>query len=135
MGLRMWLDRGLVVVALAGVPALGRAQEQQVQRVANIVSVAVEEYGKGIDANGRLISQDEYQEAQGFLRDARAAALRLPSDRAVPATAILDSIIAATSGKKPPAVLAHLAQRFSALLGRDAALTLPTHPLDLAEGE
>src|SRR5215472_14235417 len=135
MGLRMWLDRALVVVALAGVPVLGRAQEQQVQRVANIVSVAVEEYGKGIDARGRLISQDEYQEAQGFLRDARAAAVRLPSDRAAPATAMLDSIIAATSGKKPPVVLAELAQRFSTLLGRDAELTLPTRSLDVAAGE
>src|SRR5215467_1710672 len=135
MGLRIWLDRAFVVVTLAGAPALARAQEQPVQRVANIVSVAVEEYGKGIDAQGRLISQDEYQEAMGFLHDARAAAARLPSDHAAPATAMLDSILAATSEKQPPVVLAQLAHRFSALLGRDAELTLPTHSLDVADGE
>ena len=135
MGLRIWLDCAFVVVTLAGAPALARAQEQPVQRVANIVSVAVEEYGKGIDAQGRLISLDEYQEALGFFRDARAAAARLPSDHAVPATAMLDSIITATSEKRPPVVLAQLAHRFSALLGRDAELTLPTHSLDVAEGE
>jgi high-affinity iron transporter len=131
----MWLDRAAAVLALAGAPASIAAQEPQVQRVANIVSVAVEEYGKGIDAKGRLISQDEYQEALGFFNDARAAAARLPSDRAAPATIILDSLIAATSAKRPPAVLADLAKRFSALLGRDAELLLPTRPLDLADGE
>jgi high-affinity iron transporter len=129
----MWLDRALAVLALAGAPALA-AQEPQVQRVANIVSVAVEEYGKGIDGKGRLISGDEYQEALGFLRDARTAAVRLPSDRAALATAMLDSIIGAVTAKTPPAALETLAQRFAAVLGRDAQLSLPTRPTDVAEG-
>ncbi|MGH7620321.1 MAG: FTR1 family protein [Gemmatimonadaceae bacterium] len=135
MRLRIWLDRVVAVFTLAGIPASLRAQEPQVQRVANIVSVAVEEYGKGIDAKGRLISQDEYQEAVGFFGDARIAAARLPSDRAANALVVLDSIIGASSAKKPPAVLADLADRFSVLLGRDAQLTLPTRAADLAEGE
>src|SRR5262249_718852 len=135
MGLRIWLDRALAVLAVAGASAPLRAQEPQTQRVANIVSVAVEEYGKGIDAKGRLISSDEYQEALGFLKDARAAAVRLPSDRAAPATAMLDSIIGAVSAKAPPTTLAALAQRFAAVLGHDAELTLPTRPPDVAQGE
>jgi high-affinity iron transporter len=135
MRLRIWLDRVVAVLAIAGASTSARAQEPQVQRVANIVSVAVEEYGKGIDAKGRLISSDEYQEALGFLRDARAAAVRLPSDRAAPATAMLDSIIGAVSAKAPPMALAALAQRFAAVLGRDAELTLPARSPDLAEGE
>ena len=36
------------------------AQESPARRVANIVSVAVEEYRKGVDESGRLISRDEY---------------------------------------------------------------------------
>ena len=135
MSLRIWLDRAVAVLAIAGIPASARAQEPQVQRVANIVSVAVEEYGKGIDAKGRLISADEYQEALGFVNDARTAAARLPSDRAASATIMVDSIIAAITAKKPPAVLEELAQRFSAMLGRDAQLSLPRGPLNVAEGE
>jgi high-affinity iron transporter len=135
MRLRIWLDRAVAVLAIAGIPASVVAQEPQVQRVANIVSVAVEEYGKGIDAKGRLISNDEYQEALGFVNDARAAAARLSSDRAQAATVMVDSIIAAITAKKPPAVLGELAQRFSAMLGRDAQLALPHGPVNVAEGE
>ena len=67
--------------AALGARALGAQQERPTQRVANIVSVAVEEYGKGVDEKGRLTSRDEYDETVGFLRDARAAMSRLPSDR------------------------------------------------------
>jgi len=135
MRLRIWLGRAIAVTAIAGIPALAVGQEQQVQRVAYIVSVAVEEYGKGIDAKGKLISADEYQEALGFVNDARAAAGRLPSDRAPGATVMVDSIIAAITAKKPPAVLEELAKRFSAMLGRDAQLSLPHGPVNVAEGE
>jgi high-affinity iron transporter len=102
--------------------------------VANIVSVAVEEYGKGVDARGRLISAIEYQEAADFLTDARTQAARLPGDRAVPARAILDSIIAAVSDKKPPEQVKALEQRFAAALGSEAALELPRKAIDLAQG-
>src|SRR5215813_2916162 len=76
-----------------GVGTLAAKQERPTQRVANIVSVAVEEYGKGVDERGRLISRDEYDETVGFLRDARAAMSRLPSDRVAAASPLLDSII------------------------------------------
>ncbi len=135
MSLRIRLDRTVAVLALAGMSASAAAQEPQVQRVANIVTVAVEEYGKGIDAKGKLISADEYQEALGFVKDARVAASRLPSDRAAAATAMVDSIIVAITAKKPPAALGELAERFSAMLGRDAQLSLPHGPLNVADGE
>src|SRR6185437_2861582 len=96
-------------------------QDNPVQRVANIVSVAVEEYGKGIDARGRLLSADEYQEAVGFLNDARAAANRLPGNRTA-SRALLDTIITEVAAKHPPAVLAQLEKRFAASLGSQAAL-------------
>ncbi|MEP6493171.1 MAG: FTR1 family protein [bacterium] len=134
MNFRSKLGRAAAVFAIAACPLQLRAQEHPIQRVANIVSVAVEEYGKGVDDKGRLISADEYQEAVEFLNDARLAASRLPGDRAVAARAILDSIVAAVTAKQPPARLAVLNQRFAAALGSEAALDMPTKALDLADG-
>ena len=120
---------GLLLFARAGV-----AQEHPVRRVANIVSVAVEEYAKGIDERGRLTSAQEYQEAAEFLADARAQALRLSGDRAAQARAILDTIIAAVASRQPPNQLKILEQRFAAALGSEAALELPRKAVDIAEG-
>ena len=110
------------------------AQEHPVRRVANIVSVAVEEYAKGVDAQGRLISATEYQEAADFLADASAQAARLPGERAASARAILDSLLAAVAGRKPPAQVKALEQKFAATLGSEAALELPSKATNLAEG-
>ena len=129
---------GRVVAAFASV-ALGFAgearaqQDRPVQRLATIVSVAVEEYGKGIDEKGRLISNDEYQEAVGFLTDARTVMQRLPGEATGP-RALLDSIANAFAARRPPSMLATLNQRFQASLGREAQLDLPKQPLDLAQG-
>ncbi|MEP6730280.1 MAG: cytochrome c/FTR1 family iron permease [bacterium] len=111
------------------------AQEHPARRVANIVSVAVQEYGKAVDAQGRLISAQEYQEANEFLADARKAAERLSGDNAAPARGLLDSVTAAVRDKRPPAALDSLEKRFAAILGNEAKLELPSLPLDLAEGK
>jgi high-affinity iron transporter len=118
---------------LAVAPAIG-AQEHPARRVANIVSVAVEEYGKAVDDRGRLISAQEYQEANDFLVDAKRAAQRLSGNDATAARALLDSIAAAVAAKRPPAALDSLERRFADLLGNEAKLELPRQPLDLAEG-
>jgi high-affinity iron transporter len=110
------------------------AQEHPVKRVANIVSVALEEYGKGIDERGRLISGQEYQEAVDFLQDARRAAERLPGPRGDSARVLLDSIVAAVAAKRPPAMLAVLNRRFASALGSEAALELPKGAIDVAAG-
>src|SRR5438876_12457561 len=99
-----WRELGRVVAAfsiMAASPARLVGQENPTRRVANIVSVAVEEYGKGVDARGRLISADEYQETLDFLRDARLVVTRLPGDRVTAARALLDSIVAAVEAKQP----------------------------------
>ena len=85
MGMRLaaTLIAGLVVARPLA------AQEHPARRVANIVNVAVEEYAKGVDAKGRLVSDIEYREAAEFLADARMQAARLPGERAA-ARAILD---------------------------------------------
>ena len=54
-----------------------RSQDRPAKRVASIVGVAVEEYAKAVDANGKLVSDIEYEEAVSFLGDAREVAQRL----------------------------------------------------------
>jgi high-affinity iron transporter len=133
MRIRTILDRSLLVAAcLAAAPL--KAQEHPARRVATIVSVAVEEYGKAVDGHGKLISLQEYQETNDFLTDAKRAAERLSGETAVSARALLDSIAAAVAAKRPPAALDSLEARFADLLGNEAKLELPRRPLDLAEG-
>jgi high-affinity iron transporter len=110
-----------------------RAQEHPVRRVANIVSVAVEEYARGVDGNGRMTSAVEYQEAVDFLADAKGQAARLPGDRTATRT-LLDSLIAAVGAKQPPDSVRALEQRFAASLGSEAKLEIPTRLTDLAQG-
>jgi high-affinity iron transporter len=136
MRIRAILDRFFVLVSLgvcAGA-APAAAQEHPARRVANIVSVAVEEYGKAVDAHGRLISAQEYQETKDFLTDARRAAERLSGQTAISARALLDSIAAAVAVKRPPAALDSLELRFANLLGSEAKLEMPRKAIDLAEG-
>ena len=118
-------------LALATTPAL--AQEHPVRRVANIVSVAVEEYGRGVDGKGQLTSAAEYQEATGFLADALAQAARLPGDRAL-SRLLLDSLVAAVEAKRPPEFVKAIEQRFAASLGSEGVLEQPTKAINLTEG-
>lgn len=104
------------------------------RRVANIVSVAVEEYFKGVDASGRLVSAIEYQEATEFLADARGQAARMAGARAGIARAVLDSLVNAVAKRQPPDTVRALEQRFAAALGSEAALELSPRPLDIANG-
>ncbi|MDE3215859.1 MAG: cytochrome c/FTR1 family iron permease [Gemmatimonadota bacterium] len=125
----------LAVVMALGLAAPLVAQEPPARRMANIVSVAVEEYGKGVDASGRLTAASEYQEAMGFLADARAIADRLTGAHADSARGLLDSIIAAARDRRAPAALASLQRRFAAALGSEGALEMPTASIDLAAGK
>src|SRR3954463_4778302 len=94
-----------VFFALVSAVRVVGAQEHPVKRVANIVTVALEEYAKGIDEHGRLISAQEYQEAVDFLTDARRTAERLPGPRGDTTRVLLDSIVAAVNAKQPPNAL------------------------------
>jgi high-affinity iron transporter len=128
------LNRILVLgLLLAARPAA--AQEHPARRVANIVSVAVEEYGKAVDAQGRLISDQEYQEAKDFLIDARRAADRLSGSNAATARGLVDSIAAAVAARRSPLLVDSLQVRFAAALGNEGRLELPRRALDLAEGK
>jgi high-affinity iron transporter len=122
-----------IVTALSAAEPLA-AQEHPVRRVANIVNVAVEEYTRGVDSRGQLISAIEYQEATDFLADARTQAARLSGPRAQAALAILDSIVGGVARRQPPAEVKALELRFAAALGSEAALELPKVAINLAEG-
>jgi high-affinity iron transporter len=110
------------------------AQENPAKRLASIVGVAVEEYAKAVDENGKLISKDEYDETSGFLSDARPIATRLNSYSAATARALLDSLIAIVRDRKPPAAAREVHARFVNALGTAGAMDLPKARLDIVEG-
>jgi high-affinity iron transporter len=119
---------------LAVIAAAGSAQENSAKRLSSIVSVAIEEYGKAVDANGKLISADEYSETTGFLEDARGVALRLRGYNAPATQAVLDTLISAVKNRVPPADIKLIHARFNGALGAAGAMDLPTAPLDSARG-
>src|SRR3954470_1787535 len=125
-----WL--GVLVFSAVAAARLG-AQVEPVQRIAWLTAIAADEYGKAIDPQGRLISNEEYQEALGFLGDAKTSATRLPADRRG-AAAILDTLIAAVNAKHSVVEVRALASRFANALGSGAALDLPKVPLDADSG-
>ncbi len=137
MRLRRILNEIVAAVAVLGIAAVAStlgAQEHPAKRLSSIVGVAVEEYAKGIDERGHVISQQEYEEAAGFIADARSVADRLSGDRAPAVRAVLDTLAAAIARKTPPAALDSIHTRFVAALGSEGALELPTARIDLAEG-
>ena len=137
MPCRTHLLRALVVAsaALCVAPSLSRAQEHPARRLSSIVGVAVEEYGKAVDARGKLVSDIEYREAVDFLQDARSVAGRLAGARADLARLLLDSLVLGVQEKAPPAAVNEVYGRFTAALGAEGALELPKRPVNLAEGK
>ena len=119
---------------LAVIASAGAAQENSAKRLSSIVSVAIEEYGKAVDATGKLISTDEYSETTSFLEDAKGVALRLRGYNAPATQAVLDTLIDAVRKRVPPADIRLLHARFNGALGAEGAMDLPTAPLDTARG-
>src|SRR6185312_12782417 len=99
------------------------------KRLSSIVGVAVEEYAKAVDDNGKLISKDEFDETYGFLTDAKQVAARLGGYEAPTARAILDSLTQAVAAKEPPSRVRDLHRLFAASLGTAGAMDLPKGPL------
>ncbi|HEY8166463.1 MAG TPA: FTR1 family protein [Gemmatimonadaceae bacterium] len=125
-----WVIAVLAVIIPASIPA----QENTAKRLSSIVSVAVEEYAKAVDARGRIISAAEYEETTSFLQDARVIATRLTGYHAAPSQAVLDTLIAAVHARRPVADVRLIHARFAGALGTAGALDLPTEPLDTARG-
>ena len=127
------LIHGLVAATLAAPQPQG-AQEPPAKRLAAIVGVAVEEYAKGVDANGKIIASTELDEVTGFLKDAADVAGRLTTPNAAAVRLVLDSLMAAAQRRVTPAELARIHGKFVLALGVEGALDLPAHRLDLARG-
>ncbi len=135
MLLRMILNRHISAILLFVATLAGGQQEPLAKRLAAIVSVAVAEYSKGIDAEGRIIASTELDEAAGFLRDAKNVAQLLDSPNAASARLLLDSLAAASARHARPAELNALNLKFAAALGAAGALDLPTHLPDVVRGK
>ena len=133
--LRTVLKHGLAaLVALLAAASTGAAQDHPARRLSNIVAVAIEEYGKGVDAQGKVVLDIEYQEAVDFLADAKGVAGRLSGGSADSVRAALESLITAVRERRPPAAVNALHATFVAALGSDGALELPSRAVDLAAG-
>jgi high-affinity iron transporter len=125
-----------VATLFAGAPLaspLG-AQEPAAKRLANIVGVAVEEYTKGVDEQGRIFAQLEFDEAVTFLADARELTERVSDGRGPQLAALVDEMREQVAARVAPSALLAVHARLVAVLGPDAALDYPTAPVDLAEG-
>ncbi|MGQ0539359.1 MAG: FTR1 family protein [Gemmatimonadaceae bacterium] len=130
------LSRAALAVSFAAALACAaHGQERPAKRISHIVGVALEEYRKGVDGRGRIISQLEYEEAVTFLADGREAAQRLSGPRAALARALLDSLVLGVAVKAAPEALDEVQRRFNESLGADAALDLPTRRPDAAAGK
>jgi FTR1 family protein len=123
---------GLLAVGPRG--ALTQTEHPE-QRLSSIVGVAVGEYAKGVDAQGRLTAADEVDEAVGFLQDAKPIADRLSGDRAPAMRTALDSLLVACAAHRPMPAVTALYQRFVEAMGSAGALELPTGPLDPRAGQ
>jgi high-affinity iron transporter len=126
---------GWLLAAALVAPRLQGAQEPPAKRLSAIVGVAVEEYAKGVDANGKIIASSELDEVNGFLRDAEDVANRLTTANAAAVRLVLDSLMAAAQRRVTPAELARIHGKFVLALGVEGALDLPTRKVDLARGK
>ena len=127
--------RFLFAAAVLISPQLQGAQEPPAKRLSAIVGVAVEEYLKGVDANGKIISSVELDEVSGFLKDAKEVANRLTTVNAPAVRLVLDSLTAAADRRVTPAELGRLHGKFVLALGVEGALDLPTHKVDPVRGK
>lgn len=133
--LRTILICAAALLGLAGVaPGSLDAQDSPARRLGNIVGVALDEYGKGVDASGAIVLQLEYDEAVAFLDDAHALVARVDDARAPQLAALIDRLRRDVAERVAPAALESVHAEFVALLGPDASLDFPTQALDLAEG-
>ena len=131
---RPLLPAALLAAAIAWTGA-AQAQEPPAKRLSSIVGVAVEEYAKGVDVNGKIIASSELDEVTGFLKDAKDVAGRLDTPNAPAVRLVLDSLMAASDRRVTPAELSRLQDKFVRALGVLGALDLPTHAVDLARGK
>src|SRR5258705_609536 len=111
------LLRWIGVLVLSLITSALPAQENPAKRLSSIVGVAVEEYAKAVDEQGKLISKDEYDETYGFLGDAKQVAARLTGYDAPATRAILDSLTTPVAQRKPPSTVKAFHRLFAACLG------------------
>jgi high-affinity iron transporter len=125
----------LAVALMTAFSTAAHSQDNSAKRLSSIVGVAVEEYGKAVDGNGKLLSRLEYDETTSFLGDAKGVAERLSGSNAATTKALLDSMSVAVDARRPPSEIVELQTRLVSSLGVAGALDLPTAPLDLGRGK
>lgn len=107
------------------------------RRVADVVSIAIDEYGAGVVA-GKVVSEGELREARLFLDEARQSAALLPADTREEVLRYLDSLGSGFSSLRPKAEMSESLGGLRDLLEGDLGLTLdvmPERAPSLARGE
>ena len=125
----------LVALLLPLLPPRQGAEDTPAKRLSAVVAVAIDEYAKGVDAGGKIISAVELDEATAFLRYAKDVAKRLTLPNADAVRLLLDSLGAAADRRAAPGELVLLNHKFVVALGVEGALDYPTHALDLTRGK
>src|ERR1035437_6918158 len=108
----------LIFIGPLILPRLLAGQERPAQWLSGSVRGAVEEYAKGVDANGKIIASSELDEVTGFLKDAKDVANRLTTVNAPAVRLVLDSLMAAAQRRVTPAELARIHGKFVLALGK-----------------
>ena len=125
-----------LVLWLCPPEAQGQGASELARRVADIASLAIDEYQLGV-RDGRVVSAAELEEARLFLAEARRSAQGLPGEAAGPALALLDTLMAGVEAhlsveRLAPSVEA-LRAHLRAALGVELD-PLPRKPPALARG-
>lgn len=97
---RLRLALAVVTALLVGSRATAQTTADLARRVADITSLALQEYRLGLKA-GKVTNPAEVQEARLFLEEARRSAGQLPAPAAAPAVASLDSLLAGVLAHQP----------------------------------
>lgn len=99
---------------LSAFPAGGQGQarvQERARRLADMVAIALDEYALGV-VDGRVVNQAEFEEAELFLREARALADELPPELAGSVLQALGELEAGVAARRPVGELRSLLSRW-----------------------
>jgi uncharacterized protein YebE (UPF0316 family)/mono/diheme cytochrome c family protein len=122
---RVMMRIAVVVLSVFTLSQAVRAQDAPARKIAHTTAVALHEYFEGVDPTGRVLEADEHAEAVASLVAARTIADGLAGARGVALQRLLDTLVAAAREPASHSRVRALEGRLTALLGADAALTVP----------
>lgn len=127
---------GILFGAIAAWPVAAQDPAAAARRIAALTQLAAEEYRLGV-TGGRIVLQEEVEEARLFLAEARRNVATLPTASAAPAIAALDSLDRMVARTAEPDSVASQVRAMLARLGRELDIVfddIPSQPPSLVRG-